>query len=528
MNTAACAISAGSAMRLSGTTLTAQNALTASGNITLTATGLATIGGAVAAPSITLTSSDIALTGSLNASSASTLRLIARGGSAGVRLGGDGTGGGYNLSGTELALLHSPNISFEADGDVVIGAATLNGSSAGSNANLMGSTGKLSITSPGTIRVTGAFQLNNMASGNRLTLNAVKRVEVVTDLGGSIALLSGTAADALGGTLELIGNNIAVGSNGLLSQLATNSRFTGRDALLGAVASTVKPAGYLQANRIELAGVDTILIQNSGTRTDYAGFTAGAGGMEVRTALGGANSIATPADLYIFGRVQGASAFLTGPDTRSGITFTKTANTAGFSTTSAVNTCLIPDGTCPATSLPPEVAMILPNIVTAGEGPIIINLDAAGMTTPELRLGPGLDQSALTIQTLLEEPVSSGGNPSFWIGGTDAGEGNDEIVTGTGNDLLRDPTTGTGNENLRQPGAGAATGTGNGADTAGTGTGNGNGADTAVTGTGNGNNGNNEPVTGTGNGTGNDPANGTAGSRNQTPGQRRRGNRRQR
>jgi len=481
------AITTGTVSIASGAALTLPNAITASGNIVLSATGLATIGGAIAAPSISLASSDILLTGSLSASSANTLRLVARGGSAGVSFGGDGSGGGYNLSATEAALLRSPNIIFDADGDVIVGAATLNGGAVTTSANLVGTTGKLTINSPGTIRVTGALQLNNMVSGNRLTLNATRRVEVATDLGGSITLLSGTTADALGGTLELIGNNIAVGNSSLLTQLASNPRFSGRDAALAAAAATPRPAGYLQANRIELAGVDTILIQNSGTTDLQAGFTAGSGGMEVRTALGGATAVTTPLDLAIFGRVQAASGFLTGAQTRTGITFTPVAQTAGFSAGSTVNGCLIATTDCTRVpAIPPEIVAIAPNIM---DFPFLNADSVTGAGMPELRIAPAIDQSALTIETVIDDPVSSGGNPSFWGGGTDSGAGGGgEAVTGTG-------TPNTGNGNGAQGGGTPATGSGNGA------TGNGNGAQrggSPTTGAGNGAQGGSNAATGTG------------------------------
>jgi len=349
------AVTAANFTATSGADLIFGGAITASQQATLSAAVLASFGGVVSAPLITVTSADIAIgnNGGLGSSNTDDLEINAAASGQPIIFGGDGSGGGYNLNATEATKIRSRTIRFNAlqlssgaPADITIRDFTMQGSLAGSSANLLAS--DLFINSPGNIRVTGAVRIENAGVEDGLYLNAESgRIEVVTDVGGSIAMVNG--AGGLGGNLYLDARNIAVGTAGLLGRLADDPRFAGRDAEVNAPDGSNRPEGYISANRIQADGFETIIIQNSGTDALRGGFSAGTGGF----VLDSENMTTGAVDAVINGRVANASGgFLTNNDTASGVTFESAADATLFSAGSTTNGCLLTGGGCPTGTTP--------------------------------------------------------------------------------------------------------------------------------------------------------------------------------
>jgi hypothetical protein len=397
--------------------------ITASGAVTIDANATASFTGLVSAPQITVSSGDLSLSGNGRLGTASTTLLTLNAPNAfGFTFGGNGADGGYSITAAEAQGLRAQRIDINTSAPVTIGAVTLNGSGAGSSANLVGDASQLTIDTDGGIRVIGAFTLANAGTGNRVRLQSGDRIAVATDSGGSIAL-TGSGSGSLGGTLELVGNSIVVATGSLLDQLAENPNFSGRNQALATPPSgAANLAGSIQANRLELTAVNLIAIQNSGSADQAAGFSAGAGGMQI-TSNAPSNA---PLDLFAFGRVADSSgAFKINQDTLGAITLSTGEGNAGVSSTSAVNNCVVGGSGCSAAPPPPPpppetpppavIAPISTSVVDAIQG----NLDSATdpesvAALPTVTLITTIDTGQLRTDPLISDPVSGGGNPSLW------------------------------------------------------------------------------------------------------------------
>jgi len=389
-------------------------------------------GGLVDSPLITVTSGDINIgtNGGLGSSNTDRLEINAAAPGQPIIFGGDGSGGGYNLSAAEATRLRSRTISFNAlqlsgaaPADITIRDFTMQGSLAGSSANLLAS--ELFINSSGNIRVTGAVRIENAGAEDGLFLDAESgRIEVVTDMGGSIAMVDG--AGGLGGNLHLDARNIAVGTAELLGRLAEDPRFAGRDAEVNAPDGSNRPEGYISANYIQADGFDTIIIQNSGTDALRGGFSAGSGGF----VLDSENDAAGTVDAVINGRVaDNSGGFLTGADTLSGIAFETPADAELFSAGSTVNGCLLNGGGCP-TAGPPSVSHDNPDTIASDVREIIqeqseepseeeeeraaeLTAAATGKKSPIAPNIPVVNTNRLNPSPVVTDPITGSGNPNL-------------------------------------------------------------------------------------------------------------------
>jgi hypothetical protein len=338
-----------------------------------------------------------------------------------VTLGGTGASG-YSIDATEAQGLRAQRIDIVTGAPVTIATLSLTGSGAGSAANLIGDAGQLTIDSESGIRVAGAFTLANAATGNRVALRSGDQITVATDTGGMIAL-TGSGSGSLGGTLELSGRTIAAATGSLLDQLAANPNFSGRNTAFATPASSSpNAAGVIQANRLELTATNLIAIQNTGSSTQLAGFSAGAGGMQV-TSRG---SSTAPLDLVIFGRTADSSGnFKMNNDTLGQITFTGGEGTSGsFASAAAVNSCVV-GGSCTAAPPPPPppppeppapvIAQISTSVADTVQGPLDAAADPESVAAlPTVTLITTIDTGQLRTDPLISDPVSGGGNPSLW------------------------------------------------------------------------------------------------------------------
>ena len=444
----AAAISAFNNVIINGT-----DGISISGNVTTTQSasfdtdGTADFGGLVDAANITVTSSNIIIgtNGGLGSTNTNDLEINALGIGQPIIFGGDGTGGGYNLSALEATKLRSRTIRFNAQqvagpaADITIDNFTLEGSLAGANANLLAS--QLDFSSPGTIRVIGAGLLNNAGIDDRIALFAGERIEVVTDLGGSLRMRDNMGNP--GGTLFLSATNIAVGTDSLLSQLAADPRFAGRDDIVNAPDGSNLEGGYIEANFLDLAGGDTIIIQNTNTAALRGGFTSGTGGVLIGT-FGGTPTGST-VDVVINGRIaDGSGGFLTNALTRNEVDIEPGNDPADFSSGSTANGCLLTGGTCtlfdpPAPPTPdpvspqPDGDQDEPDTIASDVREIIHGDDnqrdsddqeeeeraaelqpaSTGKKSPIAPNVPVVNTNRLNSSPIVADPITGSGNPNF-------------------------------------------------------------------------------------------------------------------
>ncbi|MET0371651.1 MAG: hypothetical protein ABW039_09775 [Sphingobium sp.] len=381
--------------------------------------------GRVVSPDISVDSGDIVINdGALLGDDATdNLRLRAVIFETPVTIGGDSGAGGYHLSNAEAQRIHAHDIVIEAvrsggataSTDMLVRALTLTGSLAGERGNIEGAGGTLTLDADGPIRIEGAVALQSMGDTDQLTITSRQRLLMATDAGGSIAL-TGADAGVLGGQLALNAPVIAAGSGTLLEQLSANLNFAGRDALLATAPQVARPEGFIQARTLGFTVADLLAIQNSGSGTLAAGFTAGLGGMTVRTAE---RANATPTDVNIWGRAQQADGtYLTNLRTVDGITFTA-IGAGSFSPAPLVNGCRL-GSVCGGNAGPDTPGEIVSTIAAIEK---LLTVDVAeALNMPEIRFTRVVDQDGLVTEQLITEPVSGAGNPSLWQDDDSAGE----------------------------------------------------------------------------------------------------------
>ncbi|TZG27256.1 beta strand repeat-containing protein [Sphingomonas montanisoli] len=413
-------------------------------SVQIAASGAASFNGAVTAPTINVASTDIAIgaNGSLG-NAATTALTLTNSGTGPSTLGGTAQVTGYTLDAAEIGRLRATQIAFNSTGNVTFDTAAINAANA-----LNGATGGFRVATPGSIRITGNVDFTNMAATNTATFVAGQRFEIVTPT-GQLRLLG--AGNAVNGVANISATNVAVGNAALLDQLAANPRFAGRDTLLGlgATGSAVNSAGYIQAGRLAFTVGNTLLIANSGTATDPAGFTAGTGGVSVAAAPGQGT-----VDVVIFGRSLDASGTPTSSSGTVSTVMIAPGSTGRISTTSSVNGCGFDGTTCTAGAVVTntvqnqltQIAATIQSAVTgigggATNGPAGGSADNDGTASDNAATDEGSDgeddgataaaQSATRVNVLIDTssiggggpvidtPVTSSGNSSLW--GGDAG-----------------------------------------------------------------------------------------------------------
>lgn len=397
----------------------ATGALQTTGNVTLLATaGTIGITGAVTGRNVALSSSNLQIGtgGSIGDANTQTLAFTVAGGGASF-LGGTSDGSGYTLDASELTRVHATNVSFNGGPAITVRDATLSGTGAGASATIGGASGAFTLSSSGTITVSGNLLFANAGAGQSLVLNA-NAVRLFTDTGSIGVFGTGTT---LGGRLAISANRIEAGTTQLLG---STTSFAGPlsasvTQAIGAAAATPHAEGAIQANRIELSARDDIVIQNSGTAALAAGFSAGSGGLSV-TNLGGTTA-AGGFNVLIYGRIQGTSGFLTNADTLGAVSFASASGStlSGYSAQSVVNGCpIVNTGPCnpvtPVTNVieAPPVAAIVRDVIDGNL--IVFSRDTVQL--PSFDQPAAIDLTFLQTPAIVTDPVASAGNPILWEG----------------------------------------------------------------------------------------------------------------
>ena len=188
-------------------------------------------------------------------------------------------------------------------------------------------TSSLTATAAGSVFVKGNVDFETSASGDSITINAAKNIEVNTDTG---SLRIHDSANQVAGTLALNAANVWIADQAILTQLEANPNYAGRDAALAVNSGVTNLDGFVGADSVAIGVSNSLFGQNSGTADNIAGITVGAGGFSI------ANTGATPATVNVYGRQ------VIGGSTVTGIAFMTAANLTGsFVSGSTINGCEI-------------------------------------------------------------------------------------------------------------------------------------------------------------------------------------------
>ncbi|HEV2815949.1 MAG TPA: hypothetical protein VGW40_01805 [Allosphingosinicella sp.] len=367
----------------------------------LTALGNAGIAGRALGRDIQLRSADIDLTGALGDAGTQLVTLIVNPTAQAATLGGGAQGPGYTLTNAEAGRIRADTLRINVPalgGNPALFVRDLAFNGGGAAAGI----GTLDIVTPGIARVEGNLLMTGARAADGIALTATQRLEVVTP-GGGIRVRDG--AGAPGGTLALSSNNIWAASAAIIDRLRLDPNYAWRDADLLDNGGADVPRGHVEANAVTLNTGGTLFVQNSGfglgtfaTGLDFAGITAGPGGLTIRSTGPG------QATVTAFGRRMNADgSFTTGYDFFFAVNFqTPPSFTAG----STFNTCIIPTGQCPAR--PPANAIPGRDPTTGPTG----GSDVVQL----LRGGEGDDlvDTSFATEPLIEEPVTSGGESILW------------------------------------------------------------------------------------------------------------------
>ena len=401
-------------------------AISAGTSVNIDSGNRASFGGQVTAPTITVRSSDIAIgtTAGLGGAATTALTLNVDTAASAVLLGGTASESqtGYGLDAAEIGRLRATTIAINAMATsaplVTVNAFTLTGTGTAQTGN------SFQIAAAGRVRVNGAAVVNGAGSGDSLQISAAT-IEVVTDNGGALRLVD--TAGAAAGTLRLTAGTIAVADAALLAQLSSDTTIVNRDALLNAAPATPLAAPALAGGSIIVSARTSFLVRNSGTPATRAGFATGIGGMTITSAG------STPLDVVINGTtLDSAGALLTNNRTIERVTFTPGPNGNGFTSGSTVDGCVV-GGSCadvpelPETPEERETVQKIENVatniaatietlkpLTAQEEEQQAEAGEAAGNLPDVRLSRLIDVGAVRAQAVVNEPVTSDGNPAMW------------------------------------------------------------------------------------------------------------------
>lgn len=426
-------VTTGTLVAASNNGFSANDAITAGTRIAIDTGGTADFGELAVAPTIAISSQDIELgeSGALGNANTSTLTLT-NSNDGEIFIGGTTPIEAYLLDASELSRLRAGNITISSPMagtsgvGIEIRSFTLNGSAATSGVNLNGPEGSLTIQTTSTIRVNGNAIFNAMAPTNRVALNA-RTVEINADTGSLI--LNGSSP---GGTLAITANNVHIASSSILEQLAANVNFAGRDAALDQPLATSRPDGVIQASTLQFNVRDTLLIQNTGSLTLDAGFFGRVGTVQITPRGDG-----TPLDMVIYGQLLDTGDIVRNGTSVRDLIFPRSSSSpdsgvTGFTANSSVNGCLVNAVACGGGSVteqgptavvhagppPPEPAAEREAEREQEEAEAAAEEAARGEAAPRRPIMPPVtivNTRSLGIEPIIDEPVTSGGNPNLQL-----------------------------------------------------------------------------------------------------------------
>ncbi len=411
--------------------------ITASQSILVDTGGLATVAAQWAAPTITIRSRDIAI---LQAQSSPTnpsqvlsgLNAGANGSITLVSLDpqfaqiGDGLNDEvYTLDNTEWSRINSGSLTLLAP-NFVIGKLDVTGPDAGSTIDdpngVVRFVAGSSITGQptGSIRIVGDLKTTGFRPTNALEF-ATGLFELQSDT-GSLSM-NGTGSD-LSGTLRISADHIHVASGSVLDKLRDNPFYVGMLDDIDGAASSPRPDGVIRAGAFDFFVGQTLLIQNTGTTLDPAGFVTNLAASDI-TATGQDKITVIVNGKFVTdtGLVGGTKAFDLFKD--GDISLDQVAPE------SRLNHCLLNQATCGETpdgdpGLAGQIEVLLgPGLGdTPDFAPDPDDPDDGADSQPPQPAGPDLgspisppppliDTRPLNPPPLIDEPVAGSGNPAL-------------------------------------------------------------------------------------------------------------------
>lgn len=418
------------------------NDVTAGGWVDLSAGGTANFFGTVSAPEITVTSRDInvaseAQLGVWGITDLITFNAVSDGP---IYLGGvegETVEGEYHFA--EEGDISADTVIFNAVADVespppdiIVRDAQIEGTDTGDPG-----VSHVIVNTAGSVIVEGQVNFINAGLDDSLTINAGETIQVITDNGG-ISITDSN--EDLSGTLELNAHDIWVADQSVIDQLNEDPNFKGLAEALATNNGPVNMEGYVRAGAIDVTMLgSSFYVQNSGTADDFAGITVGDGGLTIT------NSGEVPANVNIYGlQANSNGTFVTNEDFANLVG--ESGITGSIAAGSMINGCEIgvvcgsttpppppppppspevPDLGGPESILGPIDLMNSPNDLASNENSDDGTGSQAGGSDGS-EDGQGSDGSChtesprdgqvaictgpLTVDELIEEPVTSGGD----------------------------------------------------------------------------------------------------------------------
>ncbi len=373
---------------------------------------LASFSGAITGREIRVTSRDIAIGASARLGNPGTelVRLTVRSGGQQAVIGGATQGPGYTLTNAEAGRVRTAVLEVSAPqtsgagsrpADLVVRDLSLNATPTPTGSGV-GSL-RIALTAgegggSGILSVEGALAMSNAGASNSVALIAPGgRVQIVNPQ-GSIRVLGGGGQP--GGNLEIQAANIWSASQSIIDQLIANPTFAGRDDALRANNGTTAERGYLEGGEILLRVGSSLLVQNSGTTDRFAGITVVQNTLTIEPTSSG------QLDVLAFGRrINADGTFVVNSPYFREVEF---GDRARYLAAAEFNDCTIATGFC-AGDVPPG----LPVGSEIIEGPIEETEESVPPPNPDRQ--EFVDVSFAT-ESLLEEPVTSGGDSGVWDG----------------------------------------------------------------------------------------------------------------
>jgi hypothetical protein len=423
-------IAAGAAARLAQTTGGAA--------LNVTAGGTATLAGAATANEVRITAADIALpaSGSLGTAATQLVRLTAQPGAAAATFGGTAQGPGFTLSADEAGRIRTGLLQVVAPIAGGPAAPAAGPSLVVSDATVsVTRIGSLELSTPGVARVSGALLYTDAAvaaqssgiqaaaaNDSSVRIDAGQRIEVITGA-GSVRVRD--AAGLPGGILALTSPDIWIVSDALYQRLVADRDFAGRDEALLVNDGADTPRGHVEGGRISINVGRSLFVQNTGTANSFGGLTAGARGLDV------VPTGQQPVSVLAFGRrINADGSETTGEAFFREVTF-NTSLAAGYTAQSEFNRCNIISGKCGGGPVMPAV----PNLPDFGDAVLPDPGDSSSSSSGGFD-GFRFDLIELgefTAEPLIDEPVTSGSESTFWTDPDDEEEDEEEeeeAVTG--------------------------------------------------------------------------------------------------
>ncbi|MBX3560562.1 MAG: hypothetical protein KF780_02010 [Sphingomonas sp.] len=388
----------------------------ASQTIGVNVANLATIAGTVVSPDIFIASRDIDIpgTGFLGDSTTTGITLSVAPQSAQTVIGGSATGPGYTLTQAELGRIRTASLQIDASptgsapsrpADLVVRDLTLSATptQTGAAVNRL----QISVTAGegagGIVQVEGALRIENGSATSGIDIVAGERVQIINPA-GSIRVLNSAGLPT--GSLGIQSANIWSASQSIIDRLIEDPNFEGRNDALLANDGEVQERGYIEAGDILFRVGSTLFVQNSGTADQFAGITVTQNTLTVQPSSSG------PIDVYAFGRrINADGTFVINTPYFREVAF---GASSGYLADAQFNTCFIATGSCGGD--PEQPVPGGPEII---EGPIDEVEESVPPPNPDRQ--QFVDVS-FASESLLEEPVTSGGDSGVW-------DSEDEVCT---------------------------------------------------------------------------------------------------